>query len=136
MKENKIALVLAIIVITITLVAAISYANNNKVDLENLDIKVYKLYEKEDSEDEHVYRECLVGQDKLATLVTEFNKSYRLNENKKLSGKQITGSYKLIYKDKFIAFDNSEDNIIYLGENNALYEFKSDLYKTVIDICN
>lgn len=135
MKENKIAFVLALAVISITLVGAIAYASSNKPDEEALNVKVYKLFEKEDSETGHVYRECSVSKEKLEFIANEFNKSYKVSEEKLLNGKQITGSYKIIYNDKFIAFDNAEDNMIYLSETKNLYEFKSELYDTIIDIC-
>lgn len=135
MKENKIALVLALVVISITLIIAIVYATSNKSDEAVLDVKVYKLFEKEDSETGHVYRECTVSKEKLEFIANEFNKSYKISKEKLLNGKQITGSYKIIYNDKFIAFDNAEDNMVYLSETKNLYEFKTELYSTIIDIC-
>lgn len=140
MKENKVIFIIAILIVIATIVFAAVYVSKSKNKEQNkvnseANIKVYRLYEKEDNKEEHVYRQCNVPANNLSELVQEFNRSYALTDSDKLTGKSITGNYKIIYNDRFIAFDNSKDNMVYLGETNTLYTFKSSMYQKVISYC-
>lgn len=140
MKENKTIFVIAILIVITTIAFAAIYVSKNQDKAQNkvnseANIKVYRLYEKEDNKDEHVYRQCNVPASSLSDLVKEFNRSYALTDDAKLTGKTITGNYKIIYNGQFIAFDNSNDNMVYLGQTNSLYTFKSSMYQNVINYC-
>ena len=135
MKQNQIMLVVAIGFIVMTISIALAYSSKVKPNVNALDIKVYKSHLDDRYESGHVYRECSVATDVLRSLVNEFNKSYQLTEENRVPNKQINGTYKLIYNDKFIAFDNADDNIVYLGSNDALYAFESTMYQKVIEYC-
>lgn len=135
MKQNQMILMGAIAFVIVVGALAVAYANKVKPDTKALDIKVYKSHIDDSYESGHVYRECNIDSGVLAELVQEFNKSYKLSDSQMVSNKSINGTYKLIYNNKFVAFDNADDNIIYLGSKDALYTFKSSIYQKVIDYC-
>ena len=131
-KEIIIAIVVAILMIAICLIIYLVNTNKN-VSAPN--VKVYKLYEVEGSEDEHVYKECRISTEDQLTLKKEFKRATKLADSKIVTGKSIMGSYKIIIDDTYIAFDNKEDKIFYNGQKNRLYNLASQMYEIVINTC-
>lgn len=132
-REVKIAIIVGIIMITVCLLAFI-FSKSNNTTPELLDIKVYKLFNKEGSEDEHEYRACKINVDDIKAIQSEYNKIMRLSESKKTKG-QINGDYKIMVEDKYIAFDADESNNVYRGDTSALYNYNSTIYEYVKKVC-
>lgn len=134
-KELKIAITVGIIMITICLLAIIyvkSERNANINNLNHIDIKVYKANDEKKS-----YEQCHITTDMLIQINNEFNKAYRLTESDRVVGKNITGTYRVQSGDKWIAFDfNEKEQYVYRGDTKYLYQFESELYKTVSEACN
>ena len=99
-KEVKIAIIVGIIMITICLVIFIFY--RAEANVETLNLKVYKLYDIEGTEDEHEYRECSATADEIVMLSKEYKRTQNLTENKQVTGKQINGNYRLGNSEYFI----------------------------------
>ena len=134
-KEIKIAIIVGAIMITICLIAFI-FQKSSTEDIEKLDLKIYKLYEVEGSEDEHVYKQCNASTDDLLAMNKEFKKIMNLSTSRQVKGKSIMGSYKVISNDKYIAFDNAKDNLAFRGDTMSMYEVSSTIYEKVIELCN
>ena len=132
-KEVKIAIIVGILMITICLIIFIFY--RAEANVETLNLKVYKLYDIEGTEDEHEYRECNTTADDIIMLSKEYKRSQNLTENKQVIGKQINGNYKVIYDDEYIAFDANGTNYIYRSDTERLYNFNSKIYDYVTEIC-
>ena len=66
----------------------------------------------------------------------EFKRVTSISESKAVAGKTIEGSYKVVIDDNYIAFDNTEDKLVYNGNKNMLFNISTSIYKTVIDACN
>lgn len=128
-KELKIALIVGIIMITICLLVFIftkSSSDNNEID-----IQVYKV-----NEEAKTYELCNVPQDKLIQINGEYRTASRLSENSRVIGAKITGTYKVVSGDNYIAFDGEEDkNYVFRGDTKYLYEFNSELYEIVKEVC-
>jgi len=133
-KEVKIALIVGMIMVTVCLLAII-FNKANTTSNKSIDLKVYKLYDKEGNKEEHEYRACSISTDDLITINSEFKKAQNLSEEKRLRGKQINGNYKIIANDYYIAFDGEEDAYVYRSDTGALYTFESPLYDYVKKIC-
>ncbi len=133
-KEIKIAIVVGIIMITVCILAFI-ITSSNKNNTKTLDIKVYKLYDIEGTEDEHEYRACKITTDDLVTINKEFKKIQKLPEDKKVLGRQINGNYKIIAAGTYIAFDAEEENYVYRNDISAIFEYNTSLYDYVKKIC-
>lgn len=132
-KEVKIAIIVAIIMITVCLLAFI-FSKSSKVTNEILDIKVYKLFDKEGTEDEHEYRECNITLDDIKSIQVEYRNIMKLSDSRKTIG-QINGDYKVTVDNKYIAFDADESNNVYRGDTNALYSYNSAIYEYVKKVC-
>lgn len=133
-KEIHIAIGVALLMILICVVICLVQINSNKAN--ELNIKVYKLYEVEDSETEHVYKECRISTEDQITLKKEFKRATSISESKAVVGRSINGSYKIVIDDNYIAFDNEEDKIVFDGEKNKLFNLSSSMYEIVINSCN
>lgn len=136
-KEVKIAIIVGIIMITICLIAFITTKSQNKVN--TIDVKIFKLFESEDEngETKYQYRECDINNtDIQIDIYKETAKALKLSEDKIVVGKQIKGEYKVEYNGKMVAFDKDAKKTIYLGETKKLYNFDSNLYETVVNVCN
>ena len=135
-KEIKIAIVVGIIMVTLCLLIFI--VTSSKKTTNNIVLKVYKLYDKEGTVDEHEYRSCKVSTDDLIYINQEYKKIQKVTDDSRILGKQINGNYKIIVGDdsNYIAFDALDDPYIYRSDKGAIYEFKTDLYDTIKKICN
>lgn len=136
-KEVKIAIVVGIIMLTICLIAFVTTKSQNKVN--TIDVKIFKLFESldENGETKYQYRECDINNtDIQINIYKETAKALKLSEDKIVFGKQIKGEYKVEYNGKMVAFDKEANKTIYLGETKKLYNFDSDLYETVVNVCN
>lgn len=134
-KEIKIAIIVGAIMITVCLIAFI-FQKSSTEDIEKLDLKIYKLYEVEGSEDEHVYKQCNASTDDLLAMNKEFKKIMNLSTSRQVTGKSIMGSYKVISNNQYVAFDNAKDNLAFRGDTMSMYEVPSTLYEKVIELCN
>lgn len=135
-KEVKIAIIVGIIMITICIIMFITVKSKNKVN--NIDVKVYKLYEStnDKGETEYQYRPCTINNtDTTIEIYKETAKALKLTEDSLIVGKQIKGEYKVEYNGKMIAFDISDDQLVYLNETQKLYKFNSDIYEKVKNVC-
>jgi hypothetical protein len=134
-KELKVAIIVGVIMVTICILAFIyvkSERTANTNNLNQIDIKVYKVNEEEKS-----YVPCHITTDNLIQINSEFNKAYRLKETSRVVGKSITGTYRVQSGEKWVAFDlNEKEQYIYRGDTKYLYEFKSELYDIVSKACN
>ena len=132
-KEVKIAIIVGIIMITICLLAIIIHNSNNKT--EEISLKVYKNYTTEDGRE---YRECSLTTDELITVKREYNKITKIDEEKKLTGQTITGTYMVKDGDEYIAFDADEENKVYVLANGkkAIYSISSSVFETVKTACD
>ncbi len=136
-KEVKIAIVIGIIMITICLIVFVTVNSKNKVN--TLNLKVSKLYEKvdENGKQEYYYKECNVATEDQVYIYKEAAKALSLTEEDLVTGKQIKGNYKVQYNGKMIAFDAIEnEDFVYLKDTDRLYNFQSDMYKTVKNACD
>ncbi len=131
-KEVKIAIIVGIIMITISLLAIIIHNSNTKI--EEVSLKVYKNYTTEDGRE---YRECTLTTDELISIKREYNKATNINEDKKLTGQTITGTYMIKDGDEYIAFDADDSNKVYVLANSkqAIYSLESTMYETVKNAC-
>lgn len=135
-KEVKIAVIVGIIMITICLLVFIFYkSGNNKVKTNTIDIRIFKLYDKEGTENEHEYRECSVSTDDRITINTEYRKAIKLSDSNKTKG-QIKGNYKIMSGNDFVAFDGDDSNLIYRSDSKGLYNFDSSIYEYVKKVCD
>ena len=129
-KELKIAAIVGIIMITICVVAIIFYKSDKKYN--EINIQVYKV-----NQEEKIYEECNVSTDSIIQINSEYIRAIKLTENQRVIGKQITGLYKVVSGDNYIAFDGEKDKYyIFRGDTKYLYEFESTLYDLVIKACN
>lgn len=134
-KEVKIAIIVAVIMLTICLIIFI-FHNAQKEEVINLDLKVYKLYELggEDKED-YEYRPCNISTEDLVSINNDFKKIFNLNEDNKEKGKQIKGNYKIVSGENFIAFDAGEENLVYRSDLPAIFKYDTTLYENVAKLC-
>lgn len=132
-KEVKIAIIVGIVMLTICLLTFIFYKSSTSKP-GTIDIKVYKLYDKEGTEDEHEYRECTLTTDDIVAINTEYRKASRLSENDQAKG-QINGNYKIVSGSDYIAFDGDDSNLVYRGSSKRLYNFDSSIYEYVKKVC-
>ena len=100
----------------------------------NYDIKVYKSHVNEQEKSGHSYRECVVDPAGKPLLIAEFQKIVALGDGNIISDQSINGTYRVDYKGKMIAFDNTE-GLVYNREKNELYHYNSPIYQKVIDYC-
>lgn len=133
-KEVKIAISAGIIMITICLLIFIFFKSETKV--ENLDLKVYKLYEKQNDNTKHEYRECKITTDDLIKISKEYKRVKGLSDNDQVIGKKIMGNYKIISGEDYIAFDAEKEDYVYRSDTKRLYTFNSTIYEYIKNICN
>lgn len=132
-KEVKVAIAVGVIMITACLLIFIFNSAENNV--EEINLGVYKLYEIEGKEGEHEYRKCRITTDELIYINKEYKKAFKLNEDDRVIGKQITGNYKLLVGDDYIAFDADDNTYVYRSDTKYLYEFNSDVQEYVKKTC-
>lgn len=132
-REVIIAIVVALIMI---LVCVLTFVISKSSTKQASEIKVYKLYEREDNSSDHYYKECSIDTENKILVQDVYKKVKKLNDASSVTGVGITGNYKIVIDDDFIAFDNNEDNLIYNGNKNKLYNFNTTLYEEVINWCN
>lgn len=130
-KEISIAIVIGCIMLLICVIAIVAQKNIDKP----VNIKVYKLHETGVEGEVGYYSECSIDTENILKIKKEFNRLNALNDSNILSGKTIKGSYKVIMDDKYIAFDNNTDNIVYNGSKNRIYNFSSEMYEIVMNTC-
>lgn len=130
-KEIAIASVVGCIMLLVCVIVIVSQKNIDKP----VDLKVYKLYEKEAEGEVGYYSECSIDTEDILKVKKEFNRMNALKDTNILTGKTIKGSYKVVMDGKEIAFDNSTDNIVYNGSKNRIYSFTSEMYEIIINTC-
>lgn len=139
MKKNneiKWAVAIGAIMLTICLIAYM-VTNREQKTVENLDIKIYKLQKNGDDIKDYTYQECRMSTENLVTINREFNKIFKLEDEDKVTGSKILGEYKIVKDSLFIAFDVSEeaDKVVYRSDTTSLYDYNSNIYQLVSDLC-
>jgi len=133
-NEKKIALIVAVIMITACLLAFI-FTREEEPEV-TLDIKVYK-HVKSDNEDESgKYVECQIDTSNLSSINAEFKKIMKLNDNYRVSNTQINGDYKIISGTDYIAFDDDDKPYVYRGDTTAIYSYSSNIYDNIVYYCD
>lgn len=130
-KQINIAICVFCIMILICVVVYITETSDKKV--EELTIEVYQY-----DEETRTYYPCGVSTEDALTIKKEIQKAKLLTEKEQTTITQINGNYKIMYgknDNEFVAFDNKEDNIIFIGNQSNIYNFKSKLYNIVIETC-
>lgn len=131
-REIKIAIIVGIIMLTVCLVVFIF--SKSDVEVEDMNLQVYKLYEKEDGSGNE-YRQCHIPTDELVSIYNQYKRAVNLKEDKQIKG-QINGNYKLISGENFIAFDAEQYDYVYRSDTQQLYSFNSTIYDLVKEACN
>lgn len=131
-REIKIAIIVGAIMLTLCLVIFIF--TKSDVEVEDMNLKVYKLYQKEDGEGNE-YRQCKIPTDELMSIYKQYKRAVNLKEDKQITG-QINGNYKLISGENYIAFDAEQFDYIYRSDTGRLYTFSSTIYDLVKEACN
>lgn len=132
-KEVKIAIVVGIIMITICLLAFIFYKSSTNV--QEINLKVYKNYTTEEG---RAYHECTITTEDLITINNEYNRITNLRDSNALKGASINGTYMIRNGDEYIAFDATEENLVYVMANGkqSIYELTSTAYDIVKKSCS
>ena len=128
--NNEVTIAILVAVLMVLFCVIIYVVNKNDVKEEDIIMSVF-IYD----ESREGYLECeLSTEDKL-----KINKQLNKLKNKKvedsLSGTKINGDYKIVLNDDdnlFYAFDKEHKNRIYIGDQNRLYPFSSEIYDIVI----
>lgn len=139
MKKNneiKWAIAVAAIMLTVCFIA-FTFANRDKKQAESIDLKVYKLIKNGDNYKDYTYQECKISTDNLVTINKEFNRVFKLEDKNKVTGTKILGEYKIESGKLYLAFDTSGDaeKVIYRNDTSSLYEYNSNIYKLVSELC-
>lgn len=138
-KEIKIALVVGAVMLTICIVAFIINYRNLHPKLSTLDIKVYKHVMLNEETKQGTYVECTLPTDELAKANIEFKKIMNLEDDKKVQStlnNTINGDYKITSGSNFIAFDISDNQLVYRSDTTALYGYRSSLFENVERLCS
>jgi len=133
-KEVKIAIVVGVIMITICLMAII--ISNSSIKAEDVNLVIYKLNKTGDSTDDYTYEKCSVSTEDLLPVYKVYKKMLELSDDKKITGEQIMGDYMLRDENNYVAFDDDDTNYVYLSTTSSLYEYKTNIYQTIIDLCS
>ena len=131
-KELKIALGVGIAMILICLLVVLIQSNKAQDDVK---VNVYKLTAVEGEEDKHVYKACSISTEDALKINKEYKRIQALRDLNALQGQSINGDYKVVIGEEFVAFDNSADNMIYIGKENKIYKFSSEIYELVVNTC-
>ncbi len=131
-REVKIAIIVGAIMLTACLVFFIF--TRSGVEVEDMNLKVYKLHQKENGEGNE-YRQCKIPTDQLVPIYKQYKRAAKLTEKSQVTGQQINGDYKLISGDNFIALDEEGYNLIYRSDTSRLYSFNSIIYDLVVEAC-
>lgn len=117
------------------LICVIVYITQTREEnVEDLNIVVYKY-----DEETETYYPCGLSTEDALTIKKEIQKAKLLTEKEQAEATQINGNYKIMYGENdndFVAFDNDEDNILYVGKQARLYSFSSKMYNIAINTCN
>ena len=135
--SNKVIFIVAVVIVILVTMIAILYTKKVRPQPQtetNYDIKVYKSHLNEKEESGHSYAECVVDPSNKPLLIAEFQKIIALGDGNIADAQGINGTYRIDYKGKMIAFDDTE-GIVYNGEKNQLYYYNSPMYQRVIDYC-
>ena len=136
-NSNKVIFIVSIVIVVLVTMIAILYTKKVRPQPQtetNYDIKVYKSHVNEQEKSGHSYRECVVDPAGKPLLIAEFQKIVALGDGNIISDQSINGTYRVDYKGKMIAFDNTE-GLVYNREKNELYHYNSPIYQKVIDYC-
>ena len=124
-KQINIAICVFCIMVLICVIVYITQTREENV--EDLNIVVYKY-----DEETETYYPCGLSTEDALTIKKEIQKAKLLTEKEQAEATQINGNYKIMYGENdndFVAFDNDEDNILYVGK-------QSKMYNIAINTCN
>ena len=134
MQDNKNLIMASVAIIGVVLAALIIFLPKDGKKVENIkleNVKVYKHHDKTENK-EGYYSECHLSTEDVVKVRNGFNKIIELGKDNLVSGKHINGDYKVIIEDKFIAFDKDHNNIVYFGNANVLFKYKSEIYDLIV----
>lgn len=133
-KEVKIAILVAIIMITVILVL-VMISNKEKKEYNEIDLKVYQNQTLKNKQ--RIYNECHITTDELLDINEEYKRITKISLNKKIPGAKITGKYKIMNGEDFIAFDADGSNKIFVSNENgkAIIKVNSDIFSKVKKAC-
>ena len=131
-KELKIAAIVGTIMAVFCIIMIMYASSNNEVKVEEMPRNEFAIFKNETVNGERSYIPCTTTGEELSELYTEYNKI--LTATTSANKASITGTYRVGFNDKFIAFD--DESAVYIKEQNKLFTFESTLYKKVIEICN
>ena len=137
-NNNKVIFIIAVVIVILVTLIAILYTKKvqpQKTEQTDYDIKVYKSHENPDEESGHSYGECMVDTGDKALLIAEFNKITTLGEGSIVNAQTINGTYRVDYKGKMIAFDDTT-GVVYNGDEKHLYYYSSPIYEKVMKYCD
>ena len=134
MKTNNEVTIAILVGALMVLICVIIYAvNTNDVKTDDIVIQVFKY-----NEETELYYECSISPEDKLTINKQIARLKNKTIEDSLSGTQINGDYKIVVNNEennFYAFDKEHDNKIYIGDQNRLYKFNSDVYEIVINAC-
>lgn len=133
-KEVKIAIVVGVLMITICLMAII--ISQNSIKAEDVNLVIYKLNKTGDSTADYTYEKCSVSTEELLPVYKVYKKMLELSDDKKVTGEQIMGEYMLRDENNYVAFDDDDTDYIYLSKTSSLYEYKTNIYQTIVELCS
>ena len=132
-KNNEVTIAILVALVMVLFCVILFIGNKSNVKAEDIVMSVY-IYDAE----REGYLECpLSTEDKL-----KINKQLSKVKNKKIedsiSGTKINGDYKIVLNNdnnNFYAFDKKHNNRIFIGDQNRLYPFSSEIYEIVFKTC-
>lgn len=132
-KNNEVTIAILVALVMVLFCVILFIGNKSNVKAEDIVMSVY-IYDAE----REGYLECpLSTEDKL-----KINKQLSKLKNKKIedsiSGTKINGDYKIVLNNdnkNFYAFDKKHNNRIFIGDQNRLYPFSSEIYEIVFKTC-
>ena len=132
-KEIKIAAVVGAFML-IFCVVMIQYASNNsEVPEEEILKNSFMVYKNTTVDGKRAYTPCTVPASDLNEIQAEYQKIINATENSTASN--ITGTYRVGTENDFIAFDEDNNNNVFIKSKNKLYNIESTLYEKVINLC-
>lgn len=136
-REVKIAIIVGLIMITGCLLAFIISKNKNKVDVNNIDLQVYKNVQLA-GEESGMYYQCIIDSKDLPAINNEFKRIMNLKESNKESDitSKIDGIYKIVSGTNFIAFDADGSGHVYRNDTTGIYIYNSEMYQKIANACS
>lgn len=131
--NNEVTIAILVAVLMVLFCVIIYVVNKNDVKEEDIIMSVF-IYD----ESREGYLECELSTENKLKINKQLNKLKNKKVEDSLSGTKINGDYKIVLnndKTTYYAFDKEHNNRIYIGDQNRLYPFSSEIYEIVIKTC-